>query len=206
MLFMEHNHYVGRAPVPLAKHRRVHDRSQEIREARGPRQRPRGVFASRDQRSRARPARARRSTPATRCSSTGLRETARPSSRRRSTTCSTARSPSRTRSKSEGSIIRLFDPVNHEPLAERRTGRRLTTTSTTIAGWIVPPPDGHGRRRAHAEQLELSYSPTMGFYRAPVQASPTAACSSSTTSAARRARRAICSTAGSCRSKAASTS
>ena len=33
MLFMEHNHYVGYAPVPLAQYLPVHGRVQEIREA-----------------------------------------------------------------------------------------------------------------------------------------------------------------------------
>jgi predicted ATPase with chaperone activity len=70
----------------------------------------------------------------------------------------------------EGSIIRFFDPVNHEPLPESESGG-LDLSGGYDRRWI------HCRRpmvmvggELSLEQLELSYSPAMGFYRAPVQA------------------------------------
>jgi predicted ATPase with chaperone activity len=70
----------------------------------------------------------------------------------------------------EGSIIRFLDPVNHEPLPE-----------PVADGFDLG--DDHDRRWVRCrrpmvmvggelslDQLELSYSPTLGFYRAPVQA------------------------------------
>ncbi len=74
--------------------------------------------------------------PPTRCSSTARPATARRSSHRRFGTCSTARSRFRTRIEVEGSIIRLFDPVNHEPIDAGRDRRQASRdpTSTTRAG------------------------------------------------------------------------
>jgi len=72
----------------------------------------------------------------------------------------------------EGSIIRLFDPVNHEPLQTPGTG---TVSLSREAG--------HDRRWVRCkrplvmvggeltlESLELSYSKTAGVYTAPIQA------------------------------------
>jgi predicted ATPase with chaperone activity len=72
----------------------------------------------------------------------------------------------------EGSIIRIFDPVNHEPVEMNGAG----DTSLDIGF-------GHDRRWIRCRRplvmvggeltldaLELSYNPTTGFYRAPVQA------------------------------------
>jgi predicted ATPase with chaperone activity len=70
----------------------------------------------------------------------------------------------------EGSIIRFFDPVNH-----------VTVPEPEVAGLDL---GGEGDRRwvrcrrpmvmvggeLSLDQLELSYSPALGFYRAPVQA------------------------------------
>src|SRR5262249_54400298 len=70
----------------------------------------------------------------------------------------------------EGSIIRFYDPVNHEALPED-TRERLDLGDESDRRW--------SRRRGplvmvggelSLEQLELSYSPTLGLYRAPVQA------------------------------------
>jgi hypothetical protein len=72
----------------------------------------------------------------------------------------------------EGSIIRFFDPVNHEPiestgdenvsldLGERFDHRwvRCRRPMVMVGGELT------------LEALELSYSPNTGFYRAPVQA------------------------------------
>jgi len=72
----------------------------------------------------------------------------------------------------EGAIIRIFDPVNHEPVVSADTGE----TSLDIGF-------GHDKRWIRCrrplvmvggeltlEALELSYNATTGFYRAPVQA------------------------------------
>jgi predicted ATPase with chaperone activity len=72
----------------------------------------------------------------------------------------------------EGNIIRLFDPVNHEPI------ETTTTTTTNLSREL-----GHDRRWVRCkrplvmvggeltlESLELSYSKTTGFYTAPIQA------------------------------------
>ena len=71
----------------------------------------------------------------------------------------------------EGNIIRLFDPVNHEPI-------ETATTTTSLSREL-----GHDRRWVRCkrplvmvggeltlESLELSYSKTTGFYTAPIQA------------------------------------
>ena len=72
----------------------------------------------------------------------------------------------------EGSIIRIFDPVNHEPIATeaaeeqgldiglRHDDRwvRCRRPMVTVGGELT------------LDALELSYNPSVGFYRAPVQA------------------------------------
>jgi predicted ATPase with chaperone activity len=70
----------------------------------------------------------------------------------------------------EGSIIRFFDPVNHEPIAEPVIDSFDLGTSTD-GRWIkCRRPKVMVGGELSLDQLELSYSPTMGFYRAPVQA------------------------------------
>jgi predicted ATPase with chaperone activity len=72
----------------------------------------------------------------------------------------------------EGSIVRIFDPVNHEPIASeepeepgldlglRHDARwvRCRRPLVTVGGELT------------LEALELSFNPSIGFYRAPVQA------------------------------------
>jgi len=73
----------------------------------------------------------------------------------------------------EGNIIRLFDPVNHEPLE----------TPVSASPPSLAREAGHDTRWVRCrrplvmvggeltlESLELSYSPTTGFYTAPIQA------------------------------------
>jgi hypothetical protein len=73
----------------------------------------------------------------------------------------------------EGNIIRLFDPVNHEPL-ETPAAPEKTTLARDL---------GHDRRWVRCrrplvmvggeltlESLEVAYSKTTGFYTAPIQA------------------------------------
>ena len=70
----------------------------------------------------------------------------------------------------EGSIIRFFDPVNHEPLPEAEN-QTLDLGDDADRRWVrCRRPRVMVGGELSLDQLELSYSPTMGFYRAPVQA------------------------------------
>jgi predicted ATPase with chaperone activity len=74
----------------------------------------------------------------------------------------------------EGSIIRFFDPVNHEPLDDVS----LADDAGSLDRGYVPDARWVRCRRPSItvggeltlESLELNFSPSMGFYRAPVQA------------------------------------
>ena len=71
----------------------------------------------------------------------------------------------------EGSIIRFFDPVNHEPIADANRDDGLDLSVDADRRWIrCRRPMVMVGGELSLSQLELSYSPTMGFYRAPVQA------------------------------------
>ena len=71
----------------------------------------------------------------------------------------------------EGSIIRFFDPVNHEPVPEEDQDPGLELMGDYDRRWVrCRRPMVMVGGELSLDQLELSYSPTMGFYRAPVQA------------------------------------
>ena len=71
----------------------------------------------------------------------------------------------------EGNIIRVFDPVNHEPLDEDADDHSITAESTHDRRWLrCRRPMVMVGGELTLASLELSYSPTTGFYRAPVQA------------------------------------
>jgi predicted ATPase with chaperone activity len=71
----------------------------------------------------------------------------------------------------EGSIIRLFDPVNHQPIAPAASPTGLTRSDEHDARWVrCRRPMVMVGGELTLEALDLSYSPTMGFYTAPVQA------------------------------------
>ena len=73
----------------------------------------------------------------------------------------------------EGAIIRLFDPVNHEPIAivGRRSGPGLDLGLRQDRRWVrCQRPMVMVGGELTLAALELSYNPTTGFYRAPVQA------------------------------------
>src|SRR5688500_15549768 len=71
----------------------------------------------------------------------------------------------------EGSIIRFFDPVNHQVVPDIDAGDRLDLTGDHDRRWVrCRRPMVMVGGELSLSQLELSYSPTMGFYRAPVQA------------------------------------
>lgn len=71
----------------------------------------------------------------------------------------------------QGSIVRLFDPVNHEPIAAGQIATGLQRGQTHDARWVrCRRPMVMVGGELTLEALELSYSATTGFYTAPVQA------------------------------------
>jgi hypothetical protein len=72
----------------------------------------------------------------------------------------------------EGSIIRFFDPVNHEPLDnDEGTDSSLDLGTQTDRRWVrCKRPMVMVGGELTLEALELSYNAGTGFYRAPVQA------------------------------------
>jgi hypothetical protein len=70
----------------------------------------------------------------------------------------------------EGSIIRLFDPVNHQPIVEPASSTSLARSAQHDARWVrCRRPMVMVGGELTLEALELAYSPTMRFYTAPVQ-------------------------------------
>ena len=71
----------------------------------------------------------------------------------------------------EGQIVRLFDPVNHEVIATDEDENSLTTLHGGDRRWVrCRRPMVMVGGELTLSSLELSYNPTTGFYRAPVQA------------------------------------
>ena len=71
----------------------------------------------------------------------------------------------------EGHIVRLFDPVNHEPIPTSEATGGLTCADRPDARWVrCRRPLVMVGGELNLDALDLSYSPTMGFYTAPVQA------------------------------------
>ncbi len=71
----------------------------------------------------------------------------------------------------EGQIIRLFDPVNHEIVSTNFEANSLTTVEAGDRRWVrCRRPMVMVGGELTLSSLELSYNPTTGFYRAPVQA------------------------------------
>lgn len=71
----------------------------------------------------------------------------------------------------EGSIVRLFDPVNHEPVAAPERQDSLISVSNEDQRWVrCRRPMVMVGGELNLNSLELSYNADAGFYRAPVQA------------------------------------
>ena len=71
----------------------------------------------------------------------------------------------------EGSIIRFFDPVNHQEIPDDGPGDSMDVGGDYDRRWVrCRRPMVMVGGELSMEQLELSYSSSMGFYRAPVQA------------------------------------
>ena len=70
----------------------------------------------------------------------------------------------------EGQIIRLFDPVNHEPIPEE-VSDSIWRSHSRDKRWVTcRRPMVMVGGELTLQSLELTYSQTMGFYTAPVQA------------------------------------
>lgn len=70
----------------------------------------------------------------------------------------------------EGSIIRLFDPVNHEPVEMPDEPDGLAIGTGLDRRWVIcRRPLVVAGGELTLKSLELSYSPAAGFYGAPVQ-------------------------------------
>jgi hypothetical protein len=71
----------------------------------------------------------------------------------------------------EGSIIRVFDPVNHEPIPAPEASSSLARGEQHDARWVrCRRPMVMVGGELTLEALELAYSSSTGFYSAPVQA------------------------------------
>lgn len=71
----------------------------------------------------------------------------------------------------EGSIVRIFDPVNHETLPIEEAEPGLDTGTRYDRRWIrCRRPIVMVGGELTLESLDLTYSANVGFYRAPVQA------------------------------------
>jgi hypothetical protein len=70
----------------------------------------------------------------------------------------------------DGQVVRLFDPVNHEPIEVASTTAEWTRTDHRDARWVrCKRPMVMVGGELTLNSLELAYSPTMGFYTAPAQ-------------------------------------
>jgi hypothetical protein len=71
----------------------------------------------------------------------------------------------------EGQIIRLYDPVNHEVLADPPPTNSLERDDTVDRRWVrCKRPLITVGGELTLDALDLAYSPATGFYRAPLQA------------------------------------
>ena len=195
-LFFEQNHYVGFAPVPLDHYRRyLENFRRTLRQRRVTCERARRIQPAGPERPRARPV-----GPAVRAGRSlfvygppGNGKTVISQSIRNLLLGEIAVPHALA---VEGAIIRFFDPVNHEALldaapAEGEPARPRLPPGRPMGA--LPAPLDHRRRRAHARvaRAELRRHRPGSIARRS-RPSPTAACSSSTTSAASTARPGTC--------------
>ncbi len=113
----------------------------------------------------------RPSMPDTRCSSTARQATARRSSREAIHNLLDGEIAIPHALEVEGSIVRIFDPVNHRGGRAEDDRDSLTSLSNGDRRWVrCRRPMVMVGGELTLDSLELSYNPTTGFYRAPVQA------------------------------------
>ena len=171
MLFMEHNHYVGQAPVPLQQYRRYMEDFQKRTAGRVGRDRVRQAFAHLVISDRV----IDQLGPAVNAGHSMF--VYGPPGNGKTVISQAIHNllegdiyiPHAL--EVEGSIIRFFDPVNHEALPDPFGDDRLDLSGDYDRRWIrCRRPMVMVGGELSLDQLELSYSPSMGFYRAPVQA------------------------------------
>jgi predicted ATPase with chaperone activity len=170
MLFMEHNHYIGRAPVPLRQYREYMERFKGSARRSVDRENVRKAFAHLVISDRVRD----QLGPAINAEHSMF--VYGPPGNGKTVISQAIHNllegalyiPYAL--EVEGSIIGFYDPVNHEALPETdRTG--LDLAGDYDRRWVLcRRPMVMVGGELSLEQLELSYNPTMGFYRAPVQA------------------------------------
>jgi predicted ATPase with chaperone activity len=171
MLFMEHNHYVGQAPVPLAQYRRYMYRFQKALDRQVHRDAVRKAFSHLVISDRV----LDQLGPAINAGHSMF--VYGPPGNGKTVISQAIHNllegelfiPHAL--EVEGSIIRFFDPVNHEPVPDDGPSDSMDVSGDYDRRWIrCRRPMVMVGGELSMEQLELSYSPTMGFYRAPVQA------------------------------------
>jgi hypothetical protein len=70
----------------------------------------------------------------------------------------------------DGSLVQVFDPVNHDAVPEGAKETSLESTTDHDRRWIrCKRPLVTVGGELTLEQLELTYNPSAGFYRAPIQ-------------------------------------
>jgi len=171
LLFLEHNHYVGKAPVPLAQYRDYMRRFAAVPPARISPSRVRKAFSHLVLSDRV-------------LDQLGPAITAGQSMfiygppGNGKTVISTAiggllagQIAIPAAIEVEGSIITVFDPVNHQPLPTVDRSDAIDSHGSDDDRWIRcrRPMVVVGGELSLAD-LDLSYNPTTGFYHAPVQA------------------------------------
>jgi predicted ATPase with chaperone activity len=170
-LFLEQNHYVGRAPVPLEHYRRYIAERQSVAAGRATRDDVRGAFSHLVLSQRV----LDQLGPA--INSGHSMVVYGPPGNGKTVISQAIRNllhghiavPHAI--EVEGSIIRFFDPVSHEPVAGTEQQGGLLADSDEDQRWVLcRRPLIMVGGELTLDQLELHYSPSLGFYRAPVQA------------------------------------
>ena len=169
-LFLESNHYVGRAPVPLEHYRRYMHAFQQARPARATREQVRQAFAHLVIGERV----LDQLGPAINAGHSmfvygppGNGKTVISQAIRRLLEGEIAIPHAL---EIQGHIVRLFDPVNHEPITTDAPAEGLDAGDQLDQRWVVcrRPMVMVGGELTLAS-LELSFNPGAGFYGAPVQ-------------------------------------
>jgi predicted ATPase with chaperone activity len=170
-LFLEQNHYVGRAPVPLDQYRRYIEARQAAAAVKATRQQVRQAFSHLVLNQRV----LDQLGPAVNAGHSmfvygppGNGKTVISQAIRNLLQGEIAVPHAL---EVEGSIIRFFDPVSHEPVGGSEPAGGLLADSADDQRWVTcRRPLVMAGGELTLDQLELHYSPSLGFYRAPVQA------------------------------------
>jgi predicted ATPase with chaperone activity len=171
MLFMEHNHYVGRAPVPFSQYKQYMDAFKQSLRPKVDRERVRAAFSHLVISDRV----IDQLGPAINAGHSMF--VYGPPGNGKTVISQAIHNlldgeifiPHAL--EVEGSIIRFFDPVNHEPVGENEMPDTFDVSGDYDRRWVrCRRPMVMVGGELSMEQLELSYSEGLGYYRAPVQA------------------------------------